>query len=195
MYCIASKKGNLCYIGFTTLPTVEERGKQHSDDYKSKKKKQCMSRLALKFKEWQIDLIEEFPCASKRQAEAREMYHINRAENCVNKNTATDKSLPACAITKRKAVVADAQEQPIVVEEDPSIALRLDIEERLKMEAEDEDNANAAQIDNKVQRKRKAEEAVDDRFDENGNLKSFSFQLPVKQQKAKPKMKFSWIKK
>ena len=23
MYCIASKKGNLCYIGFTTLPTVE----------------------------------------------------------------------------------------------------------------------------------------------------------------------------
>ena len=123
------------------------------------------------------------------------MYHINRAENCVNKNTATDKSLPACAITKRKAVVADAQEQPIVVEEDPSIALRLDIEERLKMEAEDEDNANAAQIDNKVQRKRKAEEAVDDRFDENGNLKSFSFQLPVKQQKAKPKMKFSWMKK
>ena len=195
MYCIASKKGNLCYIGFTTLPTVEERGKQHSDDYKSKKKKQCMSRLVLKFKDWQIELIEEFPCASRRQAEAREMYHINRAENCVNKNTATDKSLPTCAITKRKAVVADAQEQSIVVEEDPTIALRLEIEERLKMEAEAEDNAIAAQIAYKVQRKRKAEEAVDDRFDENGNLKSFSFQLPVKQQKAKPKMKFSWMKK
>ena len=154
-----------------------------------------MSRLVLKFKDWQIDLIEEFPCASKRQAEAREMYHINRAENCVNKNTATDKSLPTCAITKRKAVVADAQEQSIVVEEDPTIALRLEIEERLKMEAEAEDNAIAAQIAYKVQRKRKAEEAVDDRFDENGNLKSFSFQLPVKQQKAKPKMNFSWMKK
>ena len=26
MYCISSKKGNCCYIGYTTLPTVEERG-------------------------------------------------------------------------------------------------------------------------------------------------------------------------
>ena len=41
------------------------------------------------------------------------------------------------------------------------------------------------------QRKRKAEDA----FDENGNFKSYSFQLPVKQQKQKPKMNFSWMKK
>jgi hypothetical protein len=198
MYCISSKKGKCCYIGFTTLPTVEERGQKHWDDYKTKTNKQCMSRLVLKFKDWQIDLIEEFPCASKRQAEAREMYHINRAENCVNKNTATDKSLPTCAITKRKAVVPDAQKEPIVVEEDPSTALRLDVEERLKIEAEAEDNEIAAEIAHNVheeQRKRKAEEAIDDRFDENGNFKSYSFQLPVKQQKAKPKMNFSWMKK
>ena len=70
--------------------------------------------------------------------------------------------------------------------------------QRLKMEAEAEDSKimQEAAIKNKEeQRKRKAEDALDDRYDENGNFKSYSFQLPVKQQKQKPKMNFSWMKK
>ena len=177
MYCISSKKGQCCYIGHTTLPTVEQRGKQHFDDYKTKRK-QCTSRLVLKFKDWQIDLIEDFPCASKRQAETREQYHMDRAENCVNRRTTTDKRLPACAITKRKAAAA---EKPVVVEVDPKDALRWEIEERLTNEARSEDEATAAIIALHVheeQQKRKAAEATDDRFDANGNLKKYSFEIP-----------------
>ena len=100
IYCISSKRGDCTYIGHTTLPTIEERLKQHLADYKSKNKKTCMSRIVLKNRDWKIDLIEEYPCASKYQALAREQYHINQYKNCVNKLMSVDKTLPSCVPTK-----------------------------------------------------------------------------------------------
>ena len=64
---------------------------------------------------------------------------------------------------------------------DPKDALRWEIEERLTNEARSEDDTIAEKIGLEVQeeqRKRKAAEATNDRFDANGNLKKYSFEIP-----------------
>jgi len=103
MYSISSKKGQCQYIGFTTQ-TLEKRKQGHMDAYKSKKK-ECAASQVLKFKDWQMDLIEEFPCANRAQAEARENYHIQRADNCVNKSIRNGAKLEPCA-PSRTLIVA-----------------------------------------------------------------------------------------
>ena len=85
--------------------------------------------------------------------------------------------------------------QPAVeAEEDPTETRRREIEAKLREEASigDEEIVKGAALEER--RKRKAEEAFDDRFDQNGNFKTYSFQLPVRQQKAKPKTILNWMK-
>ena len=103
IYSLSSKKGNCCYIGHTTLPTVEARAKQHLADFKSNtRQNKCTSRLVMKHNDWIVDLIEEFPCASKRQAESRENYHIQQQNNAVNKTMPAQQSLPQIAPQRQK---------------------------------------------------------------------------------------------
>ena len=53
-----------------------------------------------------MDLIEEFPCANRSQAEARENYHIQRADNCVNKSIRQGAKLEPCAPKTQTAQTA-----------------------------------------------------------------------------------------
>lgn len=95
IYMIRSDKGNCSYIGHTTQ-SLKTRIEQHKMNHKSGRKK-CRSSQVLAHKDWCYELLEEFPCSSKAQAEAREMYYINRTPNAVNSNApGTDKSLEAC---------------------------------------------------------------------------------------------------
>ena len=78
-YIISSEKGKISYIGSTTTG-IETRKRGHESD------KRCMSRKVMKYDDWKMEMIEEFPCASKKEAEARELYWIQKTPNCVNKN-------------------------------------------------------------------------------------------------------------
>ena len=79
IYQITSKKGNKTYIG-STIQGLEVRKRGHQADDR------CMSRKVMKYADWKMELVEEYPCANKREAEARELYWIQRTPNCVNKN-------------------------------------------------------------------------------------------------------------
>ena len=102
VYSISSKKGQCQYIGYTTQ-TLEKRKQGHVDAFKNKVK-ECEASQVLKFKDWQMDLIEEFPCANRSQAEARENYHIQRADNCVNKSIRNGAQLEPCAPSRIPAL-------------------------------------------------------------------------------------------
>ena len=81
-YIISSEKGKIAYIGSTT-EGIETRKRGHESD------KRCMSRKVMKYDDWKMEIIEEYPCASKKEAEAREHYWIQKTPNCVNKNLLT----------------------------------------------------------------------------------------------------------
>ena len=103
IYSISSKRGGVCYIGHTTQK-LEKRISGHADEVKNKKKSRCTSHLVMKFKDWQADLIEEYPCASKYQAEARENYHVKLNQNCVNRTAPLRDKMPGCAPKRVKNV-------------------------------------------------------------------------------------------
>jgi hypothetical protein len=104
MYCISSYKGDCCYIGHTTGP-LDVRIKRHVDDYKNKSNKKCASHKVLKFKDWTVDLIEEWPCASRQEAVHREQHHIRHARNAVNEQTQYEQ-LPKNAPSKNLSIAS-----------------------------------------------------------------------------------------
>lgn len=79
IYIIVTKEGKLCYIGHT-VKELKQRLRGHLLDSK------CMSRIVLGFGDAEIRLLEEYPCATRRDAVERERYWISRTPNCVNKN-------------------------------------------------------------------------------------------------------------
>jgi len=146
IYIIWSKKGNCCYIGFTTQ-TLEKRKQRHADAFKAKKK-ECAASQVLKYRDWQMDIVEEFPCANRAQAEARENYHIQRADNCVNKSIRHGAKLDQCApkqtALKMQVISNTRSEAALAIEQeiDANRILaqkRAEIEERLRDEAEGAD--------------------------------------------------------
>ena len=101
IYSISSKKGNVCYIGHTTQ-SLDKRRDGHVRDYKeTNKKNRCVSRYVMRYKDWQMDLIEEYPCSSVYQARAREDYHIKQNPNAVNISAPLQDKLENCAPKKR----------------------------------------------------------------------------------------------
>ena len=86
-YIISSVKGGISYIGSTTR-RLEARKRGHKRDQR------CMSHKVIKFDDWTMEKIEDYPCANKREAEARELYWIQRTPNCVNKNLLTTSTGP-----------------------------------------------------------------------------------------------------
>jgi len=72
IYKIVSDGTASCYIGHTTK-TLDERFEGHQREYKdTKKRKRCSSSEILKCKNARIELIEDWPCSSLKEAKARE---------------------------------------------------------------------------------------------------------------------------
>ena len=129
------------------LHYADARKAQTADAFKAKKK-ECAASQVLKYRDWQMDIVEEFPCANRAQAEARENYHIQRADNCVNKSIRHGAKLDQCApkqtALKMQVISNTRSEAALAIEQeiDANRILaqkRAEIEERLRDEAEGAD--------------------------------------------------------
>ena len=86
IYKIVDNTNGNIYVGSTTK-TIEKRLKKHKKDYKSYlngKYSFVTSFKILENDDYQIELIEDFPCDDKKQLFEREGYWIKN-NNCVNK--------------------------------------------------------------------------------------------------------------
>lgn len=86
IYKIISNQEDYMYIG-STIQQLDDRFGNHKRDYISYqkgKKRYITSYELLKHDNCQIILIENYPCNSRKELFAREMYHINQ-NNCINK--------------------------------------------------------------------------------------------------------------
>ena len=81
IYKIESLIGNCCYYGSTTQ-TLNKRLIIHKCDFK--KNKGISSDEILKYDDYKIILVENFPCNSKEELIRREGFYI-RNNKCVNK--------------------------------------------------------------------------------------------------------------
>ena len=84
IYKIYSKTLNNCYYG-STVQSLNERLSKHI--YEFKKQKGKCSELVLKYNDYEMILVELFPCTSKKQLLEREGYY-QRNFKCVNKQIA-----------------------------------------------------------------------------------------------------------
>jgi hypothetical protein len=75
--------GNLVYIGSTTQ-TLKARLTGHIGDYKRRGQKTCTSYLLIESGQYEISLIESYPCQSKTELSTRERFWIETT-TCVNK--------------------------------------------------------------------------------------------------------------
>jgi len=88
IYKIHSPTLNLTYIGSTTI-TLKERLDQH------KYQNTSCSKQIMNSNDYEIILIENFPCTSKYELEMRETEHIQ-------KNICVNVALPPCALIPNK---------------------------------------------------------------------------------------------
>ena len=78
IYCIRSHQTNKIYIGSTISPLYKRF-------YDHRCAKDCSAKEITQYSDAYIELVEEFPCNSKKELNRREGQHIRNAENCVNK--------------------------------------------------------------------------------------------------------------
>lgn len=79
--------GGMRYIG-STCKKLSNRKADHNCKTRYNK---CMSRLIINKYEWEINLLEEYPCNSKEELLFRESYWINKLD-CINiQNPISDK--------------------------------------------------------------------------------------------------------
>ena len=86
IYKIECNVTGLIYIGSTCKKKLSQRMTEHRSNYKkylNGKKKYYSAFIVMKNDDYDIILIEDFPCNSKDQLFARERYHTNKIE-CVN---------------------------------------------------------------------------------------------------------------
>ena len=82
IYAIKSYQTELIYIGSTVRPLSQRLG-QHRTNYKNNTG--ISSKELLKYSDYYIELIENFPCNSKEELEKQEGIHIRKNSNiCVN---------------------------------------------------------------------------------------------------------------
>ena len=90
IYKIVSNKTGLVYIG-STCNTLTQRIAQHERDYKQYQKTgkkyniYMTSFKILKYGNYQIQLVENYPCKNSKELHEREKYWIEKT-NCINKN-------------------------------------------------------------------------------------------------------------
>jgi len=88
IYKIVCNKTGLCYVGSTTKDFLSQRLTAHRGDYKQYKqgkKKYITSVQVLENDDYEIVLLESYPCNSSDELHARERYYIENIA-CVNKN-------------------------------------------------------------------------------------------------------------
>jgi hypothetical protein len=92
IYYIICNTTGLKYIGSTTKKYLSQRLQGHLADYRcftsGKHEKQITSYKVLEHNNYEIVLIENFPCATKDELHAKERFHIQSTE-CVNKKIPT----------------------------------------------------------------------------------------------------------
>lgn len=85
IYCFSTDKE---YVGSTCL-LLEDRLHKHEKDFRSwilgTNKRYTSSFDILKNGNYDIELIENFPCENRRQLHEREAYYIKQSDKCVNK--------------------------------------------------------------------------------------------------------------
>jgi len=87
IYSIECNKTGLIYIGSTTAPTLARRLAEHRSNFrrwKENKKNYISSFKVMECDDYDIVLLELYPCSSKDELHARERYYIQNRE-CVNK--------------------------------------------------------------------------------------------------------------
>lgn len=67
----------LCYVGYTTI-SLAERLRYHCSDFD--RKIQIQSKEILKYRHFTIELLEEFPCATKEEILGREYYWMEKLQ-------------------------------------------------------------------------------------------------------------------
>jgi hypothetical protein len=91
IYKIECNETNKIYIGSTCLPTLSKRLAHHVADYKrykeGKTKKYMSSFEVLKNNNYDIYLLENYPCNNRDELRAKEGEYIKQFE-CINKNIA-----------------------------------------------------------------------------------------------------------
>ena len=88
IYKIVDNTNDNIYIGSTCQKQLRKRLSQHVADYKKyikNKKINCSSTEIIKNGNYDIILIEEYPCMNKMQLHKRERYHIEN-NKCINKS-------------------------------------------------------------------------------------------------------------
>lgn len=90
IYKLVCNKTGLVYYGSTKCILSERVGK-HRYDYKNKINI-TMSHKILEGDDWTYELVEYFPCKTRKELLAREQYYIDNNEcinigNCITKNT------------------------------------------------------------------------------------------------------------
>ncbi len=89
IYQIISEETNKVYIG-STINTLSVRMSQHISAYKRWKngnRNFCASFIILQYSNFAITLVEDYPCLSLQQLDAREKYYINLDKNSINFRT------------------------------------------------------------------------------------------------------------
>ena len=84
IYMIESVSNNCVYYG-STIQSLSRRLGKHRSDIKNNPNKNITSKEVLKYSDARILLVENFPCNSKTELEAKEAVYI-RNNDCVNKN-------------------------------------------------------------------------------------------------------------
>jgi len=79
IYAIRSHQTEFIYIGSTTQ-TLHKRFHDHKN-----LRNKCFSKEIIQYSDAYIELIEDFPCNSKKELNRREGQHIRNTENCINK--------------------------------------------------------------------------------------------------------------
>ena len=91
IYKLFSKKIHKIYIGYTTRKKYRGRLSDHKNDYKRYLKNEfdyVTSFELVKFKDVDIEIIERYPCKTRKEIVQRENYWIDYYRDiCVNKNT------------------------------------------------------------------------------------------------------------
>lgn len=91
IYKIVCNKTNKCYIGSTCETRLCNRINKHRDSFKRYLKgtySYVSSFEIFENDDYDIVLIEEYPCNSKDQLHSRERFWIENSENCVNRSKA-----------------------------------------------------------------------------------------------------------
>lgn len=90
IYTIRSHQTDIFYIG-STIQSLHQRLSGHRKDYKiwlKKNIKNMTSFNILNFEDHYIELLELFPCNSKKELNKREGQHIRSQDKCINKRIA-----------------------------------------------------------------------------------------------------------